>query len=114
MAVGTAAALTHMAVFAVVRSWLWPELANAAGFALAFGVSFIGHRRLSFADTKTTAAQSLRRFALTALAGFACNEVVFALLLRAAQWPAFAALVCALVLAAAQTYVLSRYWAFHR
>lgn len=112
--VGTAAALTHLSVFAWTQQAIWPELANALGFCVAFAVSFAGHRWLSFRDASTNLATSLRRFVLTALAGFACNELVFIALFRALGWPAMAALVTALMLAAAQTFVLSRYWAFRR
>lgn len=114
LAVGSAAALTHMGVFAMVQLRLWPELANAAGFVVAFFVSFGGHRLLSFRDAGTTVTQSFQRFAVTALAGFASNEAVFVLLLRAAGWPALAALFVALVAAAGQTFLLSRFWAFRR
>ena len=65
---------------------MWPELANALGFSVAFIVSFAGHRRLSFPDAGTTTLQSLRRFGATALAGFAVNETVFVLLLRGLGW----------------------------
>lgn len=114
VAVGTAAAATHAAVFGLTRRALLPELANALGFALAFGVSFAGHRRLSFRDAGTGVGQSLARFAATALAGFAVNEAVFALLLRLAHWPPWVALGAALLVAAVQTFVLSRFWAFRR
>ena len=57
---------------------------------------------------------SLRRFALTAGAGFVSNEVVFVLLLRWLALPALVALAAALVFAAGQTFLLSRYWAFRR
>jgi putative flippase GtrA len=114
LAVGGTAALTHLAVFAGVQSWMWPELANATGFGVAFFVSFAGHRRLSFRDAGTTVAQSFTRFAVTALAGFAANELVFVLLLRGLGWPSMGALLAALVLAAGQTFVLSRFWAFRR
>lgn len=112
--VGATASLTHMAVFALLRTAMWPEVANACGFFAAFGVSFGGHRTLSFKDAQTTLAQSLGRFALTALGSFACNELVFTLLLRIAHWPDWLALGCALAIAAVQTFVLSRYWAFKR
>lgn len=114
LAVGAAAALTHLAVFTLTQRHLWPELANASGFIVAFFVSFGGHRLLSFRDAGTTVAQSFQRFAVTALAGFATNELVFVLLLRAAGWYALLALFVALVVAAGQTFLLSRFWAFRR
>lgn len=114
LVVGATAALTHMLVFAMVQHQIWPELANALGFCVAFLVSFGGHRLLSFRDASTSVITSLRRFAITALAGFASNEVIFIVLLRALNWPALLALLVALVLAAGQTFVLSRYWAFRR
>jgi putative flippase GtrA len=112
--VGTSAALTHMAVFAWVSPFILPELANAVGFCVAFVMSFIGHRRLSFQDADTTLWQSLRRFGATALAGFVSNELMFMLLLRMFGWPNLWALFVALVFASAQTFVLSRFWAFRR
>ncbi len=114
LAVGGVAALTHVGVFAVVQGLMMAELANALGFGVAFVVSFAGHRCLSFKDARTPVGTSLRRFAITALAGFACNEVVFAILLRNLKLPSLLALLIALVVAAGQTFVLSRYWAFSR
>ncbi len=114
LVVGSAAALTHMAVFALTQHRMWPELANALGFVVAFCVSFGGHRLLSFQDAGTTVPQSLARFAVTALAGFAMNELVFVALLRGLGWPSLLALFVALVFAAGQTFVLSRFWAFRR
>ena len=112
--VGASAALTHMAVFALVAPYLLPELANAAGFCVAFVVSFAGHRFLSFQDADTPLWQSFKRFGVTALAGFAANEVVFVVLLRVFDLPNLLALFIALVLTSAQTFVLSRFWAFRR
>ena len=103
-----------MGVFALAQSHMWPELANALGFAVAFCVSFAGHRYLSFQDASTSVLTSLRRFGVTALVGFASNELVFVLLLRLVQWPSLLALFLALLFAAGQTFVLSRFWAFRR
>jgi putative flippase GtrA len=114
LAVGGTAALTHMLVFALLQHHLWPELANATGFLIAFFVSFAGHRRLSFKDAGTSWLTSLGRFSVTALAGFICNELVFMLLLRVFHWPALVALLLALVFAAGQTFLFSRFWAFRR
>lgn len=113
-AVGAAAALTHLLVFGVAQRWMAPEWANAMGFAVAFFVSFGGHRWLSFRDAGTGVGQSLGRFAATALLGFATNEAVFVLLLRGLGVPSWPALMAALLVAAGQTFVLSRFWAFRR
>jgi putative flippase GtrA len=112
--VGVAAAFTHFIIFALARHITWPEAANAVGFIVAFWVSFFGHRKLSFTDTSTTAKQSLWRFALTALAGFIGNEIFFVLGYRMLHWSAFLAWFVATLLAAGQTFVLSRLWAFRR
>jgi putative flippase GtrA len=114
LAVGGAAALTHMGVFELTQAKMWPELANALGFVVAFFVSFFGHRLLSFKDASTNVANSFKRFAVTALAGFASNELVFIVLLRALEFPNLVALFLALLFAAGQTFVLSRFWAFRR
>jgi putative flippase GtrA len=114
LVVGASAALTHVAVFALIKHLMLPELANALGFGVAFFVSFWGHRRLSFQDATTSLWQSLRRFSVTAVAGFVCNELVFMLMLRGFGWSDIPALLLALVLAAGQTFVLSRFWAFAR
>lgn len=114
LAVGGTAALTHLGVFALTHTRMLPELANALGFCIAFGVSFAGHRLLSFKDAATSVGTSLGRFAVTALAGFASNELIFMLLLRGLGLPALLALLAALVFAAGQTFWLSRHWAFRR
>ena len=114
LVVGASAAVVHIAVFMLASPFMWPEVANAAGFCVAFMVSFTGHRFLSFSDADTSFWQSLRRFTATALAGFAANEVVFVALLRGLNLPDWLALFLALVFASAQTFLLSRFWAFRR
>jgi len=114
LVVGTAAAATHAAVFWLAQHAMLAEVANAVGFIVAFFVSFFGHRCLSFQDAGTGVGQSLARFAPTAIAGVIVTEAVFALLLRGALWPSWLALFTAMLVAAAQTFVLSRYWAFRR
>jgi len=103
-----------MAVFALAQHQMWPELANALGFCIAFCVSFAGHRLLELPGCGHQCGTSLGRFAVTALAGFASNELVFVLLLRGLDLPALLALFVALLFAAGQTFVLSRFWAFRR
>lgn len=112
--VGLAAAATHGGVFALTRHWMLPELANAVGFCVGFFVSFGGHRWLTFSDTGASIQRSLVRFVATAALGFVANEAVFVALFRWAAWPAWLALVAAMGAAAVQTFVLGRFWAFHR
>ncbi len=112
--VGASASAVHFFVFSFLRHHWVVELANACGFVLAFGVSFVGHRYLSFQDTSVPVRQSLLRFGATALAGFASNELVFVALHRVFSWPDWWALGAAMVAAAAQTFLLGRYWAFRR
>ena len=112
--VGVAAAAVHTGVFAALRESLWPEVANALGFVVAFGVSFVGHRRFSFADTTTGVTQSLLRFGATALLGFVTNELSFVLMWRVLQWPDLPSLWVAMLVAAIQTFLLGRFWAFAR
>ena len=112
LVVGTSAALTHWVVLALSQTYMVAELANALGFVVAFWVSFGGHRWLSFRDARTSVPQSLLRFGVTSLAGFATNEFVFSALLRLLEFPLGLAWFLAAASAAAQTFVLSRFWAF--
>ncbi len=115
--VAAAAGLTHLAVFFLIEHFLpsvLPELANFLAFCVAFSVSFMGHRNLSFSDTTSSVQQSLRRFVVVSVAGFVCNEIFFSLALRLLGWPSWLALLSGFAVAGGQTYLLSRFWAFHR
>ena len=117
LGVGVAAGSTHMVVFFLVTYFfpsLLPELANFIAFCMAFSVSFMGHRNLSFSDSTASVKQSMSRFILVSVAGFVCNEVIFSLVLRLVGLPSWLALPAGFAVAGGQTYLLSRYWAFHR
>lgn len=111
---GGAAAATHwLVVVALVEaSALSPLRANVAGFAVAFLVSYGGHRHLTFRAAAVPHRQALPRFLAVALAGLALNQVLYAWLLRHAPWPYPLALAVVLVLVAALTFLLARGWAF--
>ena len=114
--VGATASLTHLSVYYAGTHWLliFNELANAIAFVVAFFVSFTGHRFLSFKNSGTSVKQSLLRFFITALAGFLTNELVFVLLFRFLGFNDWIALLIGIATAAAQTFVLSRFWAFRK
>ena len=114
-AVGASAAAVHFCVvWLLVGGMHWPALAaNVMGFALAFGVSFVGHHRLTFAAQQARGRDALPRFFGVALLGFACNELLYALLLQLGVEYRLA-LVIVLVTVAAMTWWLGRHWAFKR
>ena len=71
---------------------------------------FAGFFTVAFAIANLVDDESAR-FSLHMLAGLC---MVFVLLLRAFGWPSWPALIVALIVAAGQTFVLSRFWAFRR
>lgn len=112
-AVGVAAMAVHWLVVALlVPLGMAPLLANAIAFAVAFNVSYHGHRNWTFVAT-TPHATTFGRFLGVALLSFALNEALYyALLQRGVEYRLALAIV--LVAVAALTFVLSRYWAFRR
>ena len=112
LAVGAGAALLHLAVFTALLGRIPPEWANVLAFCCAFVVSFMGHRSLSFSHTQTSRKQSLWRFLITALAGFALNELLLIAGIRWLGLPPVLALIVAQIAAAGQTFLLARLWAF--
>lgn len=111
-AVGTTAAVLHLLAFGMLKAHLLPELANLLAYLLAFGVSFAGHRWISFQGAQTTFIESLKRFAITSVAGFSSNQLLFVIFYRGFDVNDWLALMLALGLAAVQTFLLSRWWAF--
>ena len=111
--VGASAAAVHMlVVWLLVEQQGWhPLLSNTLGFLVAFCVSFAGHHGLTFAKQGVRAVQSLPRFALVALLGFVSNELMFAALLKLGMDYRLA-LFLVLMVVAAMTWILSKYWAF--
>jgi putative flippase GtrA len=112
--VGCAAAAVHFAVVLLLvgRGGLAPLVANVGGWIVAVGVSFAGHRFLTFVDQRAPLGRSALRFAALSAAGFAVNESAYALLLGASGLGYRSALALVLVGVAVFTYWLGRHWAF--
>lgn len=106
--VGSVATLVHMAVAALLlQRWGWPAHgANLGAFLVAFVVSYLGHRHITFAR-----AGSPWRFLLVALAGFGLNNLLLTGLL-ACGVPALYALLVATALVPVFSYLLSSGWVF--
>ncbi|MCV6823984.1 MULTISPECIES: GtrA family protein [Halocynthiibacter] len=111
--VGGIATLVHMAVgTGLITIGVAPLLANIGAFLVAFGVSFLGHHKITFAANGRNPRRAFLRFALVALIGFAINESLLALLLWISPLAPQIALLVSTACAAASTYILSRNWAF--
>jgi putative flippase GtrA len=107
--VGGVATAVHMAVASGLLTafpQMNPFAANVTAFATAFGVSYVGHSRVSFG-----ARGSLWKFLLTALFGaFASNVALFFLL--AGGVPERIAVCIAALVSPAAVYLLSKFWVF--
>jgi len=116
VAVGCAAAATHwaVAVGCVEGLGLPPLAANAAGWLVAFVVSFTGHYRLTFRHLASPWTIAARRFFLISACGFLLNEASYAWLLHATPLRYDILLALILVALAVLTFLASRLWAFRR
>jgi len=115
IAVGCAAALTHLSVVAlVVELFGLPPLgANVIGFGVAFFVSFAGHARFTFPVSPDRLASARLRFFGVAFAGFAINQAAYAELLRTFGPTYYLPMLAAVILGVAvATFLLSKLWAF--
>ncbi len=115
IAVGSAAALTHLTVVAIVVELfgLKPLAANVIGFCVAFLVSFGGHARFTFPLSPNRYAAARTRFFAVACTGFILNQAAYAEALRlfgpGYYLPALAAVLLGVAVA---TFLLSKLWAF--
>lgn len=106
--VGGLATLVHILVAGSLLALftLQPYVANLIAFLVAFGVSYCGHRYLTFARQG-----SILRFLAVAIAGFALNNLLLTGLL-ALGLSAFLAIVVATALVPVFSYLASSLWAF--
>ncbi|MBO9352825.1 GtrA family protein [Bordetella petrii] len=116
IAVGCAAAATHwiVAVGCVELLGMPPLAANAAGWLVAFVVSFGGHYRLTFRHLASRWTIAARRFFLVSACGFMLNEASYAWLLHTTRLRYDVLLGLILLGLAVLTFLASRLWAFRR
>ena len=111
--VGITALLVHWSVVLLLVLLGWGALqANGYGFAVAFSVSYLGHRRWTFETVETAHSLSLPRFILMSLSGFALNETLFYLLLKFTSLHYQLALFLVLGFVALVTFSVSKFWVF--
>ena len=112
--VGIAATGVHYVValgLSLVMPVTW---ANPFGFLVAFGVSYVGHGRLTFrlSADDTQHKKRLPRFALTATTGFLIGQGLLLALRALTPLPDWLALGIALGVVPVFTFVTSRLWVF--
>lgn len=113
VSVGAVAAATHYVVALLAHALGWqPANANWLGFLAAFPVSYIGHRWWSFRGTRSRHRQAFPKFLAVALLGFFGNQLLLWLALAYTPLPFWFALGLVMVVIAASTWLLSRFWAF--
>ena len=107
--------VTQEAWVRALRHWRQHGVpANPLGWLGAFGVSFVGHHRLTFADSGARIGRAALRFFAISAAGFVVNEAAYASLLAHGALGYRLALGAVLVAVAGFTYAAGRRWAFAR
>ncbi|MBB5350763.1 putative flippase GtrA [Haloferula luteola] len=108
-----ATAVHYGSAMAAVSSGIDPLASNAVGFAVGFSVGFSGHFGWSFREQRAGLTRSLTRYAVVAALGFALNHGLFTLAVRHGL-PTAPSLACVLGIVAANSFLLSKVWAFRR
>ena len=111
--VGLLAAVIHVSTALLVASLFGvsPVVANLAGFAVAVGVSYLGHARVTF-EKDARDRRQLLRFVTLALAGLVLSSGITALVCSALGGPLLAAQVAVAVAVPMLSFVGSKFWAF--
>ena len=113
LSVGALAALVHYVVALLAHTLgISPANANWAGFLCAFPVSYLGHRHWSFRGTQARHISAFPKFLAVALLGFFANQALLWLGITYTHLPFWLVLGAVMVIVAASTYNLSRFWAF--
>lgn len=111
--VGLVAAAVHFGiVVAFVQTWLiLPLIANIFGFAIAFQVSYWGHRCWTFAGNGPAHRVAIAKLFFVQLLNFAANETLFYIFLSL-SFPYPLALIIVLTLLPFFTFMASKLWVF--
>lgn len=107
--IGTLAALTHVSIVAYLD--LHPLLSNIIAFLIAFIISFLGHKYLTFSSLHNQKKLKLPYFFLVAISALVFNESLYFLLLRFTTLHYLLSLLLVLSSVSVYTFVLSRFWA---
>jgi len=109
---GTAAMMHLFIVFNLVHYTHMPALiANIFGFSVAFNISFLGHKYLTFSQLQDKKLLSLPHYFLVATSAGIINESLYFLILRFTSLNYIVALILVLGLVAIYSFLLARFWA---
>ncbi|MGL5742748.1 MAG: GtrA family protein [Legionella sp.] len=111
--VGVSAACVHLfTVFCLVACLHIPALiANVVGFLIAFNISFLGHKHLTFSQMQDEKILRLPHFFLVAASAGIINEILYFLLLRYTRLNYLVALILVLGCVSIYSFTISRFWA---
>lgn len=112
-AIGASASLIHIMTVLGLVTYLQvnPLIANIFAFLLAFNVSFLGHKYLTFSNLHEEKELRLPHFFLVASSAGIINELLYFLLLEYTILNYLIALVLVLGAVSVYSYFLSRFWA---
>ena len=111
--IGGLSTLVHLSlVYTFVTYGAIPALiANIFAYLIAFNVSFLGHRYLTFSQLPDEKKLSWPHFFMVSASGGLMNEGLYFLLLRYTSLNYMVALIFVIGLIAVYSFVLSRFWA---
>lgn len=111
--IGGSAAATHIMVVLNCVTYLHidPLFANVIGFLIAFNISYMGHKYLTFAQLSNQKQLSLPHFFIVASSGGVINELLYLFLLNYTSLNYLIALIIDLSIVAVYSFMLSRFWA---
>lgn len=113
IAIGATSACVHLLVVLNLVTYMnvRPLIANIFAFLIAFNVSYIGHKYLTFSKLQDEKQLSLPHFFMVASSAGVLNEYIYYLLLKYSHLNYMIALIMVLGLVSVYSYFLSRFWA---
>lgn len=113
LGIGATAALVHLSlVLGLVNYGLFqPLIANVFAYLIAFNVSYLGHKHLTFSRLDNQKKLSLAHFFIVSSSAGLLNELIYFILLKYTALNYMLALIIVLGIVAFYTYFLSKFWA---
>jgi putative flippase GtrA len=111
--IGSSAAGIHLFTVFVLVHFLHIQvlIANILGFLIAFNISFVGHKHLTFSQLHDQKILRFPHFFLVASTGGILNETLYFLLLRHTTLNYMFALTLVLACVSIYSVTISRLWA---